>query len=129
MDQEEIHRVRVAYAIGEYDDHDTAAEKVLDQAQIDEIGVAMALGCLSVQETESVKTKFPEVQWSNFTRPAFVRAICEREDSVCFAAAISRARNVPFNHPAWAAVLQYRFDDLPVGLYVLCMCRIARSLH
>jgi hypothetical protein len=91
-----MHELRLDYAIGK-NDHDPAFLKALqtalpkhngkyfyetlDDIQVEMLSVCFALGYMSDKERQSVKTKFPDIDWEAYDKESFERAVEEFKTS------------------------------------------------
>lgn len=123
-----MHGLRLDYAIGKFNNdrqtikklkavlpklHGKEFYKTLDQEQIDELAVGLALGIFEPKQVQSIKTKFPDVRWGLFTEKTFFVAAMEYLAEDPDARAMLRCEN-----PDWKVIQKWRFADLAVGRYL-----------
>ena len=90
-------------------------------AQVDELSVLCGLGAISVPEKLSLKTKYPTVQWDDFTQSAFKKAIRQACQDPFFFAELHRLihmRYDPIESREWHAFASRHYEGCPVGLYM-----------
>jgi hypothetical protein len=128
-----MHEMRMDYAVGRYDNDPLGPEllqrcknlglpkndagkefwEVLDQRQIDEISVCLAMKILAPEAMASLYEKFPEVQWDTYTGDAF--------DSACKDFFLQNPDKIPA--VCFAECNSWKHGGLPIGRYITELAR------
>ena len=142
-----MHCLRLEYAVGKMDGNPAAMAalqsvldvpvngkyfyQILDQPQIDELAVCLALDLNSPEEHRSLRTslrtKFPGHDWDAYTRGTFLDTLFLATADPDFLTSFNAVRAKSTADPAWRAFERKRFNDLPIGLYLRFVVEEARA--
>jgi len=142
-----MHCLRLEYAVGKMDGNPAAMAalqnvldgpvdgryfyQILDQPQIDELAVWLALDLNSPEEHRSLRTslrtKFPGHDWDAYTRDTFLDTVFLATADPGFRTSFNAVRAKSTADPAWRAFERRRFNDLPIGLYLRFIVEEARA--
>lgn len=133
---EAMHQLRCRYAIGELSESDVARIKevdpdvldTLDDLQINELSVYVAIGVYDDNELASLKTKFPAIKWDEFTSASFVHAIKAAKDAdPSLRSKITRLGRQSLESREWSEFACFKYANRPIGMYLREMIRLARG--
>ena len=140
-----MHTMRVKYAVGKYDTDPLFLAEMqnrvplktdgkyfyerLDQPQITELSAGFILGVFNEAEKESVRTKFPDIDWSIYTEESYVAALEEAHvANPTFVQNARKAAQYETAHAAWAKVSEMHQDGIPVGWVMRYIVDMARKM-
>lgn len=136
-----MHELRLNYATGAFDGNQEAMQylnagengkkfyEVLDEEQMDQLITGLVMGYFSESQIESLKTKFPEIEWSKYTSDGYIvalKAASTQDQSI--GKLIGRAGKEDMSHSLWTEVKKIRHDNFPIGQIIYYAVADARGI-